>query len=64
MMKSGAVIRMTTPINKEAHLAGGLEIFIYPRSVHICREVTLQVLPPLRGLTAVFGMGTGVSLSP
>jgi len=32
--------------------------------VHICREVTLQVLPPLRGLTAVFGMGTGVSLSP
>lgn len=37
---------------------------MYPRNVPIFREVALQVLPPLRGLTAVFGMGTGVSLSP
>ncbi len=37
---------------------------MYPRNVPIFREAALQVLPPLRSLTAVFGMGTGVSLSP
>jgi hypothetical protein len=37
---------------------------IYPGSVLISRTLAGQVLPPLRGLTAVFGMGTGVALSP
>ncbi len=44
-------------------MVGFLNI-IYPGNALISRTLAGQVLPPLRGLTAVFGMGTGVSLSP
>jgi hypothetical protein len=37
---------------------------INPGNVPICRSPAAQVLPPLRSLTAVFGMGTGVASSP
>ena len=37
---------------------------IYPGDVLISRGLAPKVLPPLRVLTAVFGMGTGVSPSP
>lgn len=49
---------------KKTPLLGSLLKFMYPRDVLIFREVALQVLPPLRSLTAVFGMGTGVTSSP
>ena len=41
----------------------GLQI-INPGSVLALQDVAIQLLSPLRGLTAVFEMGTGVSPSP
>ena len=43
---------------------GPLFKLIYSGNVPISRTLAGQVHPPLRGLTAVFGMGTGVTLSP
>ena len=51
------------PITRSPAIKAGLQI-IYPGDVLIFRTLAGQVHPPLRGLTAVFGMGTGVSLSP
>ena len=54
--------RMIPDKQKSPDKSGLLKV-MYPRNVLISRAVTHQVLPPLRSLTAVFGMGTGVSSS-
>lgn len=48
---------------KKPHLAVGLLKYIYPGNALISQDPADQVLPPLKSLTAVFGMGTGVSSS-
>ena len=59
-------VRRRDPENDEERQPCGAALFVQmnPGDVLLSQGITPQVPSALRGLTSVFGMGTGVTLSP